>query len=187
MKYCVPAEKIAPAVPACHEVDHVTGMARRLQHVDNALTEQQLVAITENSRDWTGGEAQLSRINAGAFCGAQTDGLFIARLEGARGSRGGSDRQCKTIVQTARPSGMVEMAMGQQKEGYVIQRDSIQLQVLDQSIGFDAATGIDQRELAAAIDGIDIAVAIMGQRATEKATGNEVNVIGDLQSSRSFG
>ena len=81
---------------------------------------------------------------------------------------------------------MVEMTMGQQQEGYAFQRDPIAPQVFDQFFGFEAATGIDEREIATAVNGINIAIVVVRDRATQKAASDEVNAGGDPQSSRSF-
>ena len=81
---------------------------------------------------------------------------------------------------------MVEMTMRQQKKIHMFQWDSVQPQVFDQLFSSDAATGINQRELPTSIDCVDIAIVIVRQRATQKPAPDEVNAIGNFQSSRSF-
>jgi len=186
MKYGVAAEEVAPAITVHKKADHVTGMAGRLEDLDHAMSNRQLVAIAENSRHRTGSESNVRGIDPRAFGGSQTDSLLIARLQGGRGAGRRRDLQLQTIPKTARSSSMVEMAVCQQQKPDALQRDAVELQVLNQAFGFDAATGIDQGELASAIDGVDVAIVVVRQRTTEKTAGDEMNATRNLQSRRSF-
>jgi hypothetical protein len=94
--------------------------------------------------------------------------------------------QMKLVPETARSTRVIQVSMGQQKPPHAIQRDCVGLQILDQMFGFDSAAGIDEHEFPAAIDGINIAVIFVCDRAAEKAAANEVHAWGNFQSSRSL-
>jgi hypothetical protein len=171
---------------AHQKAEHVARMARCLQDPDRALADSYFISIPKNSRDRARSKSDIIRVNARAFRGRQADCFFVASFQGMRRRAGSSYFQPKPVAQEARTSRMIEMTMGEKKKADGSQGNPVLLEIFDQSFGLDAATRVDQCHPVAAMNGIDIAVAVVRQRATKQVTCNEVNAVRDLQSSRSF-
>ncbi len=78
------------------------------------------------------------------------------------------------------------MSMGEQQVTHTVQGNSVVLEILDQAGGVDSAAGINEGEFTAAIDGVHIAIVIVSDGASLETTRDEVDAVGDSQSSRSF-